>query len=100
MTVGPQSQHFQSLAVAILATATGAIGFGLFGAEFRDRDRDAGCREGERGTVYSDSIRYSWVISTLARSIAVAEQYFSADRSTARRTALSRNSVPLTTNTM
>ena len=40
------------------------------------------------------------MISTLERSIAVAEQYFSAERSTARRTALSRSSFPLTTNTM
>ena len=29
------SQHFQSQAVTILAIATGAIGFGLFGADFR-----------------------------------------------------------------
>ena len=30
----PQSLHFQSQAVAMLAMATGAIGFGLFGEEF------------------------------------------------------------------
>ena len=30
-----QSQHFQSQAVTMLAIATGAIGFGLFGTEFR-----------------------------------------------------------------
>ena len=33
--VEEQSQHFQSQAVAMLAIATGAIGFGLFEAEFR-----------------------------------------------------------------
>ena len=35
MNVEARSQHFQSQAVAMLAMATGAIGFGLFGAEFR-----------------------------------------------------------------
>ena len=30
----PQTLHFQSQAVAMLAMATGAIGFGLFGEEF------------------------------------------------------------------
>ncbi len=30
-----QSRHFQSLSVTILAIATAAIGFGLFGADFR-----------------------------------------------------------------
>ena len=31
----PQTLHYQSQAVAMLAMATGAIGFGLFGVEFR-----------------------------------------------------------------
>ena len=35
MNVQARTQHFQSQAVAMLAVATGAIGFGLFGAEFR-----------------------------------------------------------------
>ena len=35
MNVEARSQHFQSQAVTMLAVATGAIGFGLFGAEFR-----------------------------------------------------------------
>ena len=35
MNVEARSLHFQSQAVAMLAMATGAIGFGLFGAEFR-----------------------------------------------------------------
>ena len=30
-----ESQHFQSLSITILAIATAAIGFGLFGADFR-----------------------------------------------------------------
>ena len=30
-----QTQHFQTQAVAILAITTAALGFGLFGAEFR-----------------------------------------------------------------
>ena len=30
-----RSQHFQSLSVTILAIATAAVGFGLFGADFR-----------------------------------------------------------------
>ena len=30
-----QSQHFQSISVTILAIATAAMGFGLFGADFR-----------------------------------------------------------------
>ena len=32
--VSEQSRHFQSLSVTILAIATAAIGFGLFGADF------------------------------------------------------------------
>lgn len=35
MSPDSQSQHFQSQAVTILAIATVALGFGLFGAEFR-----------------------------------------------------------------
>ena len=35
MSVEAQSQHFQSQAVTMLVMATGAIGFGLFGTEFR-----------------------------------------------------------------
>ena len=35
MSVCAQTRHFQSQAVTILAIATGAIGFGLFDAEFR-----------------------------------------------------------------
>ena len=35
MNVEARSLHFQSQAVAMLAVATGAIGFGLLGAEFR-----------------------------------------------------------------
>ena len=31
----PDTRHFQAQAVTLLAIATGAIGFGLFGAEFR-----------------------------------------------------------------
>ena len=33
--INEQSRHFQSLSVTILAIATAAIGFGLFGADFR-----------------------------------------------------------------
>ena len=35
MSVGAETPHFQSQAVAMLAIATGALGFGLFGSEFR-----------------------------------------------------------------
>ena len=35
MSVHAETRHLQSQAVTILAVATGAIGFGLFGAEFR-----------------------------------------------------------------
>ena len=35
MNAKAQSQHFQSQSIAILAIATGAIGFGLLGSEFR-----------------------------------------------------------------
>lgn len=35
MNVDPETRHFQTQAVTMLAIATGAIGFGLFGAEFR-----------------------------------------------------------------
>ena len=33
--ISQQSQHFQSISVTILAIATAAVGFGLFGADFR-----------------------------------------------------------------
>lgn len=35
MSVDPVTQHYQAQAVALLGIGTGALGFGLFGAEFR-----------------------------------------------------------------
>ena len=35
MSVTPDTRHCQAQAVTMLAIATGALGFGLFGAEFR-----------------------------------------------------------------
>ena len=35
MSVHEETRHFRTQAVAMLAIATGALGFGLFGAEFR-----------------------------------------------------------------
>lgn len=35
MSVHEETRHFRTQAVTMLAVATGALGFGLFGAEFR-----------------------------------------------------------------
>ena len=35
MSVDPDTRHCQAQAVTLLAIATGVLGFGLFGAEFR-----------------------------------------------------------------
>ena len=35
MSVHEETRHFRTQAVTMLAIATGALGFGLFGAEFR-----------------------------------------------------------------
>ena len=35
MSVREETRHFRTQAVTMLAIATGALGFGLFGAEFR-----------------------------------------------------------------
>ena len=35
MSVHEDTRHFRNQAVTMLAIATGALGFGLFGAEFR-----------------------------------------------------------------
>ena len=35
MSAREETRHFRTQAVAMLAIATGALGFGLFGAEFR-----------------------------------------------------------------